>query len=153
MFWTPIFCSRSALLMRLAAALKLATSACVIRRRWCLFLFFYGHELADLTWSKTLVSPCVPRKFWFLRVPWYVGGTFPPKFLGNRGGRSTSRSPPHVSFAYIGESIGRLPPGLIRATYGDANPRLPDLRGDVAGATSGLSRRNSAILSRMGMST
>ena len=94
MFWTPIFCSRSALLMRLAAALKLATSACVIRRRRCLFLFFYGHELADLTWSKTLVSPCAPKKFWFLWVPWYVGGTFPPKFLGAEGAGQTRGVPP-----------------------------------------------------------
>ena len=24
------------------------------------FFIFYWHDLADLTWSKTLVSPCVP---------------------------------------------------------------------------------------------
>ena len=36
---------RSALLMRLATALKLATSACVIRRRRCLFYFF-----TDMSW-------------------------------------------------------------------------------------------------------
>ena len=45
-----------------------------------------------------------------------------------------------LPIAYIGEPIGRLPPGLIRATYGDAAPRLPDLRGDVTGATCAQSR-------------
>ena len=108
MFWTPIFCSRSALLMRLAAALKLATSACVVRRRRCLFfIFLLTWRGANLTWSKTLVSPCASKKFWFLWVPWHAGGTFPPKFLGGRGGRSTPRSPPHVSFRQAVAACGR----------------------------------------------
>ena len=39
-FGPPFFCSRSALLMRLAAALKLAITACVNRRRLCLVIFY-----------------------------------------------------------------------------------------------------------------
>ena len=57
-----------------------------------------------MTWSEAPVSPSVAKKFWFLWVPWHAGGTFPPKFLGHRGGRSTLQSPPHLDVDGLGSS-------------------------------------------------
>ena len=72
---------------------------------------------------------------------------------GGADRRSRLNSPCRLlPIAYIGESIGRRPPGPIRATHGDAGPQLPDLRSEVAGARHEVSRRNSATSLRMGMS-
>ena len=45
--------------LRLGWAVKLTTSACEVRRRWCLFIVLNLHAWANLTWSKPLVSACV----------------------------------------------------------------------------------------------
>ena len=46
MFWTPIFCSRSALSMSLTTILKLTTSACVVRHVFFIFLLTCHGQLA-----------------------------------------------------------------------------------------------------------
>ena len=134
--------------MSLAAASKLATSACVVRRRWCLFYLFLLTWRDQLDLVQNTSFPLCAQAISVSSGPLVYGGCLPTHFpCAQRGQVNSSESPPFdILVLAVWCCLHRWPscvPGVAEGLSSDAyqhseGTQCPNYRGfpSVAGMSA-----------------